>query len=33
MFENLHEDEKFKQMMAQVKEMVDEMRKRIEENN
>ncbi|MCK4787306.1 MAG: tetratricopeptide repeat protein, partial [Desulfobacteraceae bacterium] len=33
LLENLHKDDQFKQMMAQVKEMVDEMRKRIEENN
>ena len=32
LLENLHEDEQFKQMMAQVKEMVDKMRKRIEKN-
>jgi hypothetical protein len=31
LLENLHEDEKFKQMMARVKAMVDEMRQRIEE--
>jgi len=30
LLENLQEDKQFKQMMAQVKEMVDEMRKRIE---
>jgi tetratricopeptide (TPR) repeat protein len=30
LMENLHEDKQFKQMMAQVKEMVDKMRKRIE---
>jgi len=29
--ENLHQDTQFKQLMAQLKEMVDEMRKRIEE--
>jgi tetratricopeptide (TPR) repeat protein len=33
LFENLHEEEQFKQMMAHVKEIVDEMRKRIEEKN
>jgi protein kinase/serine/threonine-protein kinase len=33
LLENLHEDAQFKQMMAQVKETVDEMRKRIEEKN
>jgi len=32
MLENLHKDDQFKQIMAQVKEKVDEMRKRIEEN-
>ena len=31
--ENLHQDTQFKQMMAQLKEMVNEMRKRVEENN
>ncbi|MBI3005464.1 MAG: protein kinase [Ignavibacteriales bacterium] len=31
LFENLRNDEQFKQMMAQVKAMVDEMRKRVEE--
>jgi protein kinase/serine/threonine-protein kinase len=30
LLENLHSDERFKQMMAQVKAMVDEMRKRVE---
>ncbi len=30
LLENLHEDEKFKQMMTEVKNMVDKMRKRIE---
>jgi len=29
--ENLHQDDRFKQIMVQLKEMVDEMRKRIEE--
>jgi protein kinase/serine/threonine-protein kinase len=29
--ENLHQDEQFKQMMAQLKEMLDEMRNQIEE--
>ena len=29
--ENLREDEQFQEMMAQVKAMVDEMRKRVEE--
>jgi len=33
MLENLHEDEQFKQMIAEVKEMVYEMRKRIEKND
>ncbi len=32
LLENLHGDEKFKQMMAEVKAIVDEMRKRIEES-
>jgi Flp pilus assembly protein TadD len=31
--ESLHQDYRFKEMMAQLKEMVDEMRKRVEENN
>jgi len=31
LLENLHNDEQFKQMMAEVKAMVDEMRKRVEE--
>ena len=30
MFESLHGDEQFKKMMAEVKSMVDEMRKRVE---
>ncbi|UCF78985.1 MAG: protein kinase [Candidatus Eiseniibacteriota bacterium] len=30
LFENLHDDEQFKQIMAEVKGMVDEMRKRVE---
>jgi hypothetical protein len=30
-FENLHDDAKFKQMMAEVKAMVDQMRKRVED--
>ena len=30
-FENLHDDEQFKQMMAEVKAMVDEMRERVEQ--
>jgi protein kinase/serine/threonine-protein kinase len=29
--ENLHQDDRFKQIMVKLKEMVDEMRKRIEE--
>jgi len=33
MLENLHGDEQFKQMIAEVKEMVYEMRKRIEKND
>ena len=33
MLENLHEDEQFKTMMAQVKKMVDDMRRRIEKND
>jgi tetratricopeptide (TPR) repeat protein len=33
MLENLHGDEQFKQMIAEVKEIVYEMRKRIEKNN
>ncbi len=32
LLENLHEDEKFQKMMAEVKEMVYEMRKRVEES-
>jgi len=31
--ENLHQDDKFKQIIVQLKEMVDEMRRRVEENN
>ena len=31
--ESLHEDDRFKEMMAGLKKMVDEMRKRVEENN
>jgi tetratricopeptide (TPR) repeat protein len=33
LLENLREDEQFKQMTAQVKALVDEMRKKAEENN
>ncbi|HEB35966.1 hypothetical protein LCGC14_1047810 [marine sediment metagenome] len=33
LLENLREDEQFKQMMAQVKEMVDKMRRKIEEKD
>jgi serine/threonine protein kinase/uncharacterized protein HemY len=33
LMENLHEDEQFKQMMAQVKEMVNKMRRKIEEKD
>jgi pyruvate/2-oxoacid:ferredoxin oxidoreductase beta subunit len=33
LLENLREDEQFKQMMAQVKEMVDKMRRKIEERD
>ncbi|MCK4431644.1 MAG: tetratricopeptide repeat protein [Candidatus Aminicenantes bacterium] len=32
LLENLHQDDQFKQMMEQVKQKIDEMRKRIEEN-